>query len=228
MDVKHWEAMLAQSFDDKRLSDSEKQALSEWVDPHREDDQTLGVLRAALFRYARENAPTPEQAQIIEWLGQTSRILLPKPRKEAISSDVLFAPEDGIAERIAGLFRDAKTSAKVCVFTITDDRITDAILAAHKRGVQIRILTDNLKSLDLGSDVDRLEAAGIPVVRDQTEAHMHHKFAIFDGTTLANGSYNWTRSAGALNQENLVLTREAALISEFERYFERMWEKLGA
>ncbi len=219
--------MLAQSFDDQRISDAEKHLISDWVDTYRSDDQALGVLRAELFRFARENAQTPEQAKIIEWLGQTSRILLPKSRKATETSSVFFAPEDGIAERIAGLFQEAKKFAKICVFTITDDRITSEILAAHKRGIQIRILTDNLKSLDLGSDVDRLEAAGIPVVRDHTEAHMHHKFAIFDGSTLANGSYNWTRSAGALNQENLVLTHEPALINQFDGYFERMWIKLG-
>ena len=228
MDLKSWESILSQSFVDKRISDTEKEAIAQWVDPYRTDDQSLGVLRAALFRFAREASQTPEQAQIIEWLGQTSRLLLPKPRKGADSSSALFAPEDGIAERIAGLFHDSKLSAKVCVFTITDDRITDSILAAHNRGIAIRILTDNLKSLDLGSDVERLEKAGIPVVRDHTEAHMHHKFAIFDGTTLANGSYNWTRSAGALNQENLVITHEAPLISEFDKYFDRMWEKLGS
>jgi len=226
MDLKTWETILAQSFDDKRISDNEKQAISEWVDPYRSDDQALGVLRAALFRFARENCITPEQGQIIDWLNHTSRLLLPKARKSGDSSSVLFAPEDSIAERIAGLFQDAKISAKICVFTITDDRITDAILSAHKRGIQIRILTDNLKSLDLGSDVDQLENAGIPVVRDHTEAHMHHKFAIFDGNTLANGSYNWTRSAGTLNQENLVITHEAGLILEFDKYFERMWQKL--
>ena len=31
------------------------------------------------------------------------------------------------------------------------------------------------------------------------DGHMHHKFAIFDGERLINGSYNWTR--GAANVE---------------------------
>jgi hypothetical protein len=38
-------------------------------------------------------------------------------------------------------------------------------------------------------------AAGIPVEVDRIEAHMHHRFAIFDGARLISGSYNWTGSA---------------------------------
>ncbi|MCA9056002.1 MAG: endonuclease, partial [Planctomycetaceae bacterium] len=50
----------------------------------------------------------------------------------------------------------ARETVDVCVFTITDDRITRAILDAHRRRVRIRILSDDDKSGDLGSDVERL------------------------------------------------------------------------
>ncbi len=227
MDVKQWEVFLAQSWDDNRLSDSEKVAMGHWIAPFRTDEQTLALLRASLFQFARERADSPEQAKLIEWLGKTSKLLLPLVQIEDHDPVVLFAPEDAVAERLAGLFHDAKETVAVCVFTITDNFITDAILRAHNRGVLIRILTDNQKSYDDGSDIDLLVTAGIQVVRDRTEAHMHHKFAIFDNMILANGSYNWTRTAGKFNQENLVLSRDPRLVRPFQSYFERMWQKLG-
>jgi phosphatidylserine/phosphatidylglycerophosphate/cardiolipin synthase-like enzyme len=72
-----------------------------------------------------------------------------------------------------------------------------------------------------------LRGAGIALKVDDTEHHMHHKFALVDGTTLLNGSYNWTRSAGAFNEENLVVTSEAGLVQAFARQFTQLWDALG-
>jgi mitochondrial cardiolipin hydrolase len=127
---------------------------------------------------------------------------------------------------LAELSRVRKT-ADICVFTITDDRIAQAIIAAHERGVAVRVLTDNDKQYDGGSDVERLRRAGIALKVDETEHHMHHKFAVLDAATLLNGSYNWTRSASAFNEENLVVTTDAKLVRIFAQQFEKMWGALG-
>ena len=115
----------------------------------------------------------------------------------------------------------------ICVFTITDNRIADAIEKAHRRRVQIRVISDDDKSMDAGSDIDRLERSGIAVRMDRSEHHMHHKFAIFDGRTLLNGSYNWTRGADQKNRENFLVTDEPALVDPYVRAFLAMWEELA-
>ena len=52
----------------------------------------------------------------------------------------------------------------------------------------------------------------------------HHKFAIVDGRTLLNGSFNWTAQAAAGNHESVVIFRDAAeLTASFAAQFERMW-----
>ena len=101
------------------------------------------------------------------------------------------------------------------------------IEAAVRRGVRVRIVSDDDKSEDLGSDVDRLRAAGAQVVLDASEAHMHHKFAVFDGQQLVTGSFNWTRSASEVNAENLVVTDDPRLVGAFANEFERLWQRLG-
>ena len=121
----------------------------------------------------------------------------------------------------------------MCVFTVTDDRISRAILDAHRRGVKVRIISDNDKQHDAGSDLQKFRAAGIAVkVDDQRgsaepglNGHMHHKFAIFDGARLLNGSYNWTRGAADVNFENVVDTADATLITAFTAEFERLWKR---
>ena len=112
------------------------------------------------------------------------------------------------------------------VFTITDDRISGALAAAHQRGVKVRIVTDDEKAQDLGSDIQTLHRAGIPVVTDQGADHMHHKFAIFDARQLLTGSFNWTRSASERNLENFVVTNDAGLLRSFQKEFERLWTDL--
>lgn len=93
--------------------------------------------------------------------------------------------------------------------------------------MKIRIITDNDKAADEGSDADRLAAAGVPVRVDRTAYHMHHKFAIFDQKSLLNGSYNWTRSAAENNEENFVILDLPPLVSRFQKQFDQLWDSLG-
>jgi phosphatidylserine/phosphatidylglycerophosphate/cardiolipin synthase-like enzyme len=112
------------------------------------------------------------------------------------------------------------------VFTIADDRITDAIIRANSRGVEVRVITDDEKSHDLGSDIDKLQMLGIPCKMDVgNAAHMHNKFALFDGQRLMNGSFNWTR-ASEQNEENLIVTADPISVKAFSERFELLWAKL--
>ena len=119
-----------------------------------------------------------------------------------------FSPGDQCVRRIVELFGKARKRVDVCVFTITDDRIADALLTAHRRGVAVRVVSDDDKALDQGSDIARFRAAGVPVRLDASPNHMHHKFAIFDETLLLTGSFNWTRGATERNNENFVVTSD--------------------
>lgn len=45
--------------------------------------------------------------------------------------------------RLLQLLRGAQRTLDVCVFTITCDEIADALMQAHKRGVRVRVISDN-------------------------------------------------------------------------------------
>jgi len=137
-----------------------------------------------------------------------------------------FSPGDACLNAIIAGISRAKSSLKICVFTISDDRITRAILQAHRRGIPVKILTDNEKLYDKGSDIRELAQVGIPVRIDNTTNHMHHKFAILDNQTVLTGSYNWTRSAAQYNHENLIITNDKILVKNFSREFGRLWNEM--
>ncbi len=138
-----------------------------------------------------------------------------------------FSPGDDCRRKLLDLCVGARQQIDISVFTISDDRLTDAIVAAHRRGVKIQIISDNDKALDEGSDVDYLIAQGIDVRMDDTPNHMHHKFALIDGHTLVNGSFNWTRSASDYNQENILVTNEPLLVAAYKSEFERLWKRFS-
>ncbi|MGV3539320.1 MAG: phospholipase D-like domain-containing protein, partial [Rufibacter sp.] len=108
-------------------------------------------------------------------------------------SHVYFSPGDDCLNAILRFIRSAKSSLKICVFTISDDRITRAIVEAYQNGVEILLLTDNEKLFDKGSDIRELAQEGLEIRVDNTSNHMHHKFAIADNRNVLTGSYNWTR-----------------------------------
>lgn len=216
------DSFLKSTFDDQRLSRSEKKALKELVDATPE--MRVRVRRRA-FAMAKGFADDKGVDAMLEWLEEVEKALFEVPSTSPANEgpEVWFSPHQQIFTRIIGALDKAVTRADLAVFTITDDRITRAIIGAHKRGVAVRIVSDNDKSSDPGSDIEQMARIGIPVRIDRTMAHMHHKFAVVDRSTLINGSYNWTRSAANENHENIVIDTDPQLVVAFEREFELCW-----
>ena len=230
---------LSQSLADRKLSGGERSALADWLAKNVATDQHRGLARHTAFEVARRAIADPVAVDVVEWLEDVMKVLAPlaPPVAHAPGSpgkdEAFFAPGERCLQQIVHRFGQCRRTADVCVFTITDDRISRAILDAHRRGVAVRIVTDNEKQHDAGSDVQKFHEAGIAVKTDDMHGpadtglngHMHHKFAIFDGTHLLNGSYNWTRGAADLNFENVVDTADAALVAAFAAEFARLWNR---
>ncbi len=216
---------LRQTLADRQLSRGERRALRALLEDEREQWRELGVLRSRAFAIATEALHDPRDAQILEWLQEVLGLAahVAQPESHGDLAEARFSPGEDCLEMIRKELDFTRQRADICVFTITDDRITRAIERAADRGVRLRLLSDDEKAWDAGSDIERLRARGIPVAVDSSPAHMHHKFAIFDGARLLTGSYNWTRSAAQHNEENLVLSDDRRLLSAFQQEFDKLW-----
>jgi cardiolipin hydrolase len=142
-----------------------------------------------------------------------------------LKNRVSFSPGDDCLNDIIDLMQSADKYLDICVFTISDNRITEEIVKAHNRGIEIRIISDNEKMNDIGSDIMTLAEAGINIKIDHSPNHMHHKYMIVDEIRVLTGSYNWTKSAAEYNQENIVITDIDEIVTGFIDNFSQLWEK---
>lgn len=111
----------------------------------------------------------------------------------------------------------------IAVYSITHDAIVAALVRAHQRGVEVRVLTDKVQASSKYAQDEALEAAGISLRRDTQTGSLHHKFTVGDGSAVMTGSFNWTESADQRNAENFVIVRIRYVVRSFEAEFERLW-----
>ena len=227
-----FDEILRKTLEDRRVSRGEKRVLQQILQQLADgglSEQQIGLLRQRAFEVARNEVADPHAREILSWLEDIVKIVAPAGSggggPSHPTAQAYFTPGDDCPQAIQRLLDNTVREVDICVFTITDDRISRAIEAAHQRGVQVRIISDDEKAGDLGSDIDRLRGVGIPVRVDLSPYHMHHKFAIFDAAVTLTGSYNWTRSAAETNEENLVVYRDQRLARTFSSEFERLWQE---
>ncbi|MBB1061751.1 phospholipase D-like domain-containing protein [Marilutibacter spongiae] len=228
MDFDSLDRMLRESVEDHRLDTDEKHALRQLGGQL--DRERVRYLRNRAFAMARDLLHDDPATALdgIRWLEQVVRTLDVASDTTPVASSACFTPGDACLRKLRDLCGGAREGIDICVYTISDDRLREAIVGAHRRGVRVRVISDNDKRHDTGNDIGWLQAQGVVVRLDASEHHMHHKFALFDGRLLANGSFNWTRSASAYNQENLTVTDDAHLVRCFSGQFEALWSRYGA
>lgn len=145
------------------------------------------------------------------------------PRAVLPQSRVYFTPGFECHDALLQSLAQARESLDICVFTITDDTIAEEIFNASRRKVTVRIITDDEKAKDWGSDVYRLAGVGLDIRADDSVDHMHHKFAIVDQRTVVTGSLNWT-SGSVQNFENVIISSDTSVVKAYIEEFDRLWD----
>jgi phosphatidylserine/phosphatidylglycerophosphate/cardiolipin synthase-like enzyme len=125
---------------------------------------------------------------------------------------VAFAPWDNAEGMIVAALRDAKQQILVQAYSFTSRNLANALIAAKRRGLDVRIIADREQTMaSEGSRIPELAAARIPVLIDALTQSAHNKVMIIDGeyaeSAVITGSYNWTFAAQFRNAENVLILR---------------------
>lgn len=163
-------------------------------------------------------------------------IFLPLSGAAEMVVQACFSPQGKCSEHILREIDQAKKELLIAVYAFTNDQLASALVQAKKRGVAVQVVID--REFDANNQSSKgqfIEAQKIPLRRlsglktksqDKDAGLMHQKFAVIDRRIIFTGSYNWTHAADSLNDENLLVFRDARpLAEEYRKVFQQLWER---
>lgn len=180
-------------------------------------------LRDLLFNQARILEQNNDGGSVIFWLQNCFNAI---EKNTFRLHKVYFSPGFDIMDNLCDLIDQSNELVDLCVFTITDSRLADRIVERYRQGIRFRIITDDQKIYDNGSEIMGLDRIGVPVKIDHSRYHMHNKFGIIDGRIAFTGSFNWTYTASKHNQENLLVTTNYSIVNQYKDEFNRLWNEM--
>jgi phosphatidylserine/phosphatidylglycerophosphate/cardiolipin synthase-like enzyme len=130
------------------------------------------------------------------------------------SIDVLFSPGGGCTDRILDEIGRAERRVFIQAYFFTSKPITDALIAAKKRGVECILIADKSQEKMTYGRLPVLARAGVRVLIDDKHAVANSKIILIDDETIFTGSLNFTKAAEDENAENLF----SRYLSNFEEH----------
>lgn len=136
--------------------------------------------------------------------------------------------------QIVSLIEGAKRRIWLEMFVLADDDICDRLIAAGKRGVEVRVITDPNKfafGLSIGGMPNlgavrkfRGSAVQIQFYDTRPDQQMHIKMCLFDDQKVAVGSTNWTKAGFDTNCETTAIIKSQRLVAQLSRTFAHDWD----
>lgn len=127
----------------------------------------------------------------------------------------------GIDQALAQAIDSAKLSVDVAIYSLSLNSVRDALINAHQRGVQVRMVmeSDNLDR----TDPQIIKDAGIPILGDRREGLMHDKFVVIDNSEVWMGGMNFTDSGTYEDNNVMIRIRSVKMAENYTKEFEEMF-----
>jgi phosphatidylserine/phosphatidylglycerophosphate/cardiolipin synthase-like enzyme len=140
-----------------------------------------------------------------------------------------FVPWEDFGKRSAPLYTAETERIDVIMYKITEATHADGLIAAVRRGVPVRVITEpdlyrNPSNVWQAYHVDRLHAAGVQV-RDRAHAGFNHQKStlLYSQGLTVFGSSNWTHDSNRVQYEHNYFTDKPYFFTWFRDNFERKW-----
>ena len=169
---------------------------------------------------------------VVSWnrppTATTTRNELPQNLTKNGTLSIITEPDQG-TEPVLRLIQNAKKSIDLVMYQMTDKNIADALIAASKRGITVRVL---LNGGYFGKQEDTttalayqyLQKAGVPVHWTPASfALTHQKTLIIDNTTALIMTWNFVPKYYPTGRDFGILDTDQADVQAIEETFSADW-----
>lgn len=136
-----------------------------------------------------------------------------------------------IREEIISKLKMATSKIDIAMAWFTSRELFDTLLQCLHKGVEVNLilLDDPINWQPYAPDFNEFIAAGgrlrlaLPLT-----GFLHHKFCVLDSRLAITGSYNWTYYAETRNLENIIISDDQNVVSQYAQEFDRLKGKFAA
>ncbi len=146
--------------------------------------------------------------------------------------EVAFSPNEGSEDLVIKAIDSSHTEIQVLAYSFTSAPITQALLRAKKRGVQITLVVDQKSNINedrsgkAQAALAALAYAGCEVRTISAYPIHHDKTMIIDQETVETGSFNYSQAAAHRNSENVIVHwNNPKLAHAYLEHFERNYRQ---
>lgn len=188
---------------------------------------SYNILRTRVGRWAA----TISLASCLLAAGVSTASRIPAPAetvdKAAFSGlyQLIQQPDDGYSQLI-GLIVNARSTIRITVYQLADPDVTRALIDAHRRGVQTRVILDKAfrgERVNTAAYAE-MESSGVQVRWAPPGVIYHQKTISVDGEVAAIGTGNLTSRYYSTGRDAWVLSRNAADITAVDSTFDADFE----
>lgn len=130
--------------------------------------------------------------------------------------ETYFSPEDLVEGRLVDLILEAEESIHFMAYSFTADMLSEAIRAVAASGVNVTGVMEEEQALNNdGSEYEPFLQAALDIRLDGNDGQMHHKVIIIDEKIVITGSYNFSRNAAEINDENVIIIHSTGIAAKY-------------
>jgi phosphatidylserine/phosphatidylglycerophosphate/cardiolipin synthase-like enzyme len=142
---------------------------------------------------------------------------------QAAVMGVYFSPSPHVAQAIIQTVDASQREVLVAAYGFTHNGIAQALVRAHQRGVDVRVVMDAKSANSNRYVTEVLQQENIAIRQDDKHAIAHNKVMVIDESLVITGSFNFTNSAATRNAENVLVLKSSELAQRYKADWLKHW-----